>query len=26
VFLRVVGQNGDGVADPGFGVSSLQYK
>ena len=26
VFLRVVGQGGDGAADPAFGVSSLQYK
>ncbi len=26
VFLRVVGLNGDGSADPAFGVTSFQYK
>jgi len=26
VFLRVVGLNGNGSADPAFGVTSLQYK
>lgn len=25
VFLRIVGQNGDGVADPSYGITSLQF-